>query len=233
MPSDGDGFTALNRPMRDLIRFAYNVTSGVNFHFANEPAWIDDVKWDIRAKVAPEDLAKWQKLSNAAKTLALRRFCVEQLKLKFHPDMTPYPYYNLVVDKKGTKMAEATPGDNTSLPYLRAVPEASVRWMGPGLILAHAGTMPMLAVVLSGHTPYVVHDETGLTGKYNFMMSYAPGTMDDPRARALGVPPMSASPDDDRPSIFTAVEQLGLKLVATKGPLEGIAIDHVEMPPEN
>jgi uncharacterized protein (TIGR03435 family) len=233
MPSDGDGFTMLNRPMRDLIRFAYNVTSGVNFHFANEPAWINDVKWDIRAKVAPEDLGKWQKLSNAARTLTLRRFCVEQLKLIFHPDMTPYPYYNLVVDKKGPKMAGATPGDNTSLPYLRAVPEASVRWMGPGLILAHAGTMQMLAVVLSGHTPYVVHDETGLTGKYNLMMSYAPGTMDDPRARALGVPPMSASPDDDRPSIFTAVEQLGLKLVATKGQLEGIVIDHVEMPPEN
>lgn len=44
---------------------------------------------------------------------------------------------------------------------------------------------------------------------------------------------IQSSPDDDRPSIFTVVEQLGLKLVVTKGPLEGIVIDHVEMPSEN
>jgi uncharacterized protein (TIGR03435 family) len=233
MKPDGDGLVMYNRPMRDLIRFAYNVNSGVNFHFSNEPAWINEVKWDIRAKVAPEDLAKWQKLSNAARTLTLRRFCVEQLKLTFHPDMTPYTYYNLVVDKKGAKMAEAKPGDDTSLPYLKAVPEASVRWLGPGMIAAHAGTMAMLAIVLSGHTPWVVHDETGLTGAYNFTMSYSPGGLDDPRARALGGSPMSASADDDRPALFTALEQLGLKMVATKGPLEGIVIDHVEMPPDN
>jgi uncharacterized protein (TIGR03435 family) len=229
---DGDGLVMMNRPMRDLIRFAYNVTSGVNFHFANEPAWINEVKWDIRAKVAPEDLAKWQKLSNAARTLTLRRFCVESLKLQFHPDMTPYTYYNLTVDKHGAKMAEAKPGDNTSLPYLKVVPESSVRWLGPGTIVGHAGTMTMLSVVLSGHTPYVVHDETGLTGAYNFTIAYAPGVMDDPRARAAGIQ-VRASVDDDRPSLFTAVEQLGLKLVSTKGPLEGVVIDHVEMPPEN
>jgi uncharacterized protein (TIGR03435 family) len=44
---------------------------------------------------------------------------------------------------------------------------------------------------------------------------------------------MSVSADDDRPALFTAVEQLGLKMVATKGPLEGIVIDRVEMPPDN
>lgn len=36
------------------------------------------------------------------------------------------------------------------------------------------------------------------------------------------------------PSIFTAVEeQLGLQMKPSKGPLDTIIIDHVEMPSEN
>ncbi len=41
-------------------------------------------------------------------------------------------------------------------------------------------------------------------------------------------------PADSGPSIFTAIqEQLGLKLESTKGPVQVLVIDHVEMPSEN
>ena len=44
----------------------------------------------------------------------------------------------------------------------------------------------------------------------------------------------SAILDDDGPSLFALVEeQLGLKLVPAKAPVEVLVIDHVEKPSEN
>jgi Protein of unknown function (DUF3738) len=48
------------------------------------------------------------------------------------------------------------------------------------------------------------------------------------------VAPESADASDPRPSLFTALEeQLGLKLVPSKGPVDIIVIDHIERPSEN
>jgi uncharacterized protein (TIGR03435 family) len=38
---------------------------------------------------------------------------------------------------------------------------------------------------------------------------------------------------DSVPSIFTAIQRFGLRLVARKTPVEVLVIDHVEMPSEN
>jgi len=45
---------------------------------------------------------------------------------------------------------------------------------------------------------------------------------------------VTAASSDSGSSIFTAIqEQLGLKLESTKGPVQVLVIDHVEMPSEN
>lgn len=68
-----------------------------------------------------------------------------------------------------------------------------------------------------------VVDQTGLTGRYNMQLQFTRG---DPAA--LG---MSQIPDNAPPNLFTAVqEQLGLKLEATKAPVDVMVIDHVEKP---
>jgi len=74
-----------------------------------------------------------------------------------------------------------------------------------------------------------VVDKTGLTGNYVLTLKWTPDT--EPSAS----PADSAAPSDvSGPSIFTAVqEQLGLKLVSTKGPVKILVIDHIERPTEN
>ena len=77
-------------------------------------------------------------------------------------------------------------------------------------------TMDRLAVYLSDLTERVVVNRTGLAGNYGITLDFS---------RADG---------DDRPSIFTAVqEQLGLKLETGKAPVEVLVIDHIEKPGEN
>jgi uncharacterized protein (TIGR03435 family) len=80
-----------------------------------------------------------------------------------------------------------------------------------------------------------VVDNTGLTGKYDMTLKWAP---DDNHGASAPADNHGASADvssaDSGPSIFTALqEQLGLKLEPTKGPVETIVVDHVEMPSEN
>ena len=69
-------------------------------------------------------------------------------------------------------------------------------------------------------------DRTGLTGNYDIYLKWTPD----------GATP--AGPDsaqtDGAPPLFTALqEQLGLRLVPGKGPVQTYVIDHVEQPTGN
>jgi uncharacterized protein (TIGR03435 family) len=101
---------------------------------------------------------------------------------------------------------------------------ASVSFGGRGGLRTMSGrgvTIENLLTTLASATGRPVLDKTGLTGKYDYKLEYAPE---------------DSQPDADStgPSIFTALqEQLGLKLESGKGPVEIIVIDRVERPSGN
>jgi len=68
----------------------------------------------------------------------------------------------------------------------------------------------------------IVIDKTGLTGNYNFTvpMPYSPM-------------PQQMQEDAGVPSIFQGLKELGLQLVPSKAPVDGMVIDHIERPSEN
>lgn len=79
--------------------------------------------------------------------------------------------------------------------------------------------MAKLAFGLSRQLGRPVQDQTGLDGRYDFTLEFAPDT--GPCAKAAN------ADSTDAPSIFTAIEeQLGLRLEPAKGPVEVIVIDH-------
>jgi len=88
--------------------------------------------------------------------------------------------------------------------------------------------MEFLAEDLSDVLGRKVVDETRLTGRYDFNLTWTP---DDSAAATAG---SAASGVAQGPSLFTAVqEQLGLKLEPVKAPVDVVVIDHLEKPAEN
>jgi len=131
--------------------------------------------------------------------------------------------------------------------------------MGPGRARMQAGqeSMEDFAKMLSNQVGKPVTDATGLTGKYDFTVTWDGAR--DIFGFGGGLPPMPQPPPggsaasgvsttgngaallagatdaEPLPTIFAAVQlQLGLKLEQKKGQIETIVVDHVEkVPTEN
>jgi uncharacterized protein (TIGR03435 family) len=74
-----------------------------------------------------------------------------------------------------------------------------------------------------------VLDQTGLKGRYDFVLTWLPGGTE--LGGRLPPPPPSDNPP---PNLFTAIqEQLGMKLAAVKAPADVMVIDKAEKPSEN
>lgn len=77
--------------------------------------------------------------------------------------------------------------------------------------------MSDLAYSLTRQLGRPVTDKTGLSGEYDFDLTWS-------TEEAL---------DSTVPSVFTALQKFGLRLVSMKGPVEVIVIDGIEKASEN
>jgi uncharacterized protein (TIGR03435 family) len=73
-----------------------------------------------------------------------------------------------------------------------------------------------------------VVNRTEIAGLFDIRLDFAR------QGTTLAASPTGGVLESDTPSIFTAIQQqLGLRLEATKGPIEVLIIDHAEKPSEN
>jgi bla regulator protein blaR1 len=134
------------------------------------------------------------------------------------------PAYALVVEKSGPKFKEDT-GD-----------AASEVQLGRGHIAFKKARLTALAAQLTRQLGRQVVDRTNLKGEYEFVLDWTPEAGESSAIPGQPGPPLeiNSAGDELKPTIFTALqEQLGLRLRATKAPLDVLIIDHVEKPTEN
>lgn len=231
------------------IQIAYNLSAfgphrrpGRRLEISGGPEWIKSDLYQVNAKAAA-DTPSDQKHGPMLQMLLEERF-----KLKIRRETREVPVYILTIAKRGLKLKALKEGSCTQpdlnhppadpLPGEKepnycgnwtALPKANMAG-GQDITMDSRGeSMADFADDLSNMGfDRVVIDKTGLTGIYNIHLEYA---RDNPPGGRENRP---SSTDVPSPSIFTAVqEQLGLKLSAGRGPVEVLAIDHVERPAVN
>jgi uncharacterized protein (TIGR03435 family) len=212
----GDRFTTVNTTLSDLIKFAYDIQDK---QVLNSPTWFNTDKFDIAAQ---PDVAGAP--SSAQLKTMVQKLLADRFQLKFHRDKKELSAYVLTVAKNGPKLKKSE-GDPKGLPGL---------WFrGLGVLTVTNATMEDFTHLMqSAVLDRPVVDQTGLEGKWDFLLKWTP---DESQFGGMGVKvPAPTDAADAPPPLFTAMqEQIGLKLEAGKAPVGVLIVDSVEKPSEN
>ncbi len=197
------------------------------------PAWLESDQYDINAKA--------EEAADQATVLGpmLRALLAERFQLKVHRETREIPVYDLTVAKGGLKLrsGNCTVIDWTTHPQLPAPGEKPfcgtseiqgkptyAQWDLRGAEIAQF-TGALGGLVLD--RPVI--DKTGLVGMFDFHLEFG---YDTPGLK-MRHPPLPEGDPGGAPSLFAAVQKLGLKLEPAKGSGDYLVIDSVARPPGN
>jgi uncharacterized protein (TIGR03435 family) len=246
----GGLLSATNWPLIQYMIFAYKIPGNQwQAVMSQLPKWANTNRYDIQAH-APGNPTKDQF------RLMVQALLADRFKLAIRYEVRQVPVMALALDKPGKlgpklqphpedSLCSTLPSERGSAPGLPATvaggfPEicgtvAALQPSAPGRLRAGARNMDM-AVIAAGFpfTPDVtgsnrpVLDKTGLAGKFDFVIEFAP-QLNGPMS-----PGATIQPDESGPTFLEALkEQLGLKLELQTNPVNVLVIDHVEQPSEN
>lgn len=231
----GGRLNATNAPLRELVRAAYGIQ---NHQLEGGPNWIGSERFDVIAKAEDERVPS---------RILLRTLLNDRFKLSVHDEKRELAVYVLEMERNDRRLGPRLRRSNVDCNAVMALVLAQGERPGiprpgerqacdmftgfPPRLAAEGVSMAQLAASLSRFVDRVVVDRTGLSGIFDFELEWTPelpGVSNGP-VRLNGV-----DVDPTGPSLFTALrEQLGLKLEATKAPVEVLVIDHVERPTED
>lgn len=223
-PADGSGLLGFlsypdgrivvgNASVKTLVSYAFDVQ---DFQVVGQPRWAEAARYNVVALEPKESNAGGQPTQRATpnekERKMLQALLEERFGLKAHQEYKQGPAYILSKGKKKLTLQDAKYKDSDA----RATFLMTRGGIADGTALGNNLTMKFLAALLSPLLERPVLDQTGLKGSYDFRLG-----PDDPTNQDLTA------------AIIDDMDRLGLKLSAGKGPIEMIAIDHVNKPTEN
>ena len=235
----GGRMTATNMPLRPMITFAYSLAG---YQLVGGPGWVNTNRYDVNAKMdANPGSPAFLPGSTAPNPmqLALQKLLEDRFKLKVHRETREMDIYTLVLLKPGAPGPGLKPSTQdcaaAAAAAQRGAPPPPPGSKGPfcgiqgGNGRLRFGGLPAAAfgAAFSGPSGRFVADRTGLSGSWDFDLTFAP----EQRGQAPGG---NVAHDSDLPGFFTAIqEQLGLKLEPAKGPVDVVVIDSIEQPKDD
>jgi len=146
------GISLTGVPIQLLLTEAFHVEDD---HILGAPEWVKNKRWDVEAKVSPDDAPKLDKLQFDERRSMLLPLLVERFNLKYHHETREMASYSLLVAKGGPKMKasevqppppdvkppDAKPGEPAPP---RPQQRRMLRFMGRGHLEAEASDTHML-----------------------------------------------------------------------------------------
>lgn len=230
---------AITRRVRpSLARFLWRTTRRVCR--SGETAWLVRRRGfsvtftDIDARVPESEIADWQKqgLSIDRKPLLremLQSMLADRCHLAFHRVPAQLDGWRLELAKSPPHLTEAKPDEQLPQGVRLGDGGILVPWQSRQAVVVrfYGATMAEFARHLSDTSKgHPVEDHTGLTGRYDFALSWVTDP-EHPERDGL------VSSDDPDPLSHWDLNALGLRLVPMKIPIDNLVIDHVERPSEN
>jgi uncharacterized protein (TIGR03435 family) len=217
----GGRLTASNVSLKRLISYAYDVR---DHQIAKGPSWFDSDIYTIEARPDSSFTLPAGSLppgppspaQSAPIRLMMRSLLADRFKLTFHRESRELPVFELALAGGGSRLKDATDASQN-------LPDGLLRG-GRGQVSGKAVPMWVVTFMLTQEVGRSVVDKTGLSGHYDFELTWTPDTLRRVDSDAL----------PEAPSLFTAIqEQLGLRLESARGPVEVLVIDHAEKPDAN
>jgi uncharacterized protein (TIGR03435 family) len=206
-------FIATNFTLKLLIAAAYDLNPRT---IDGGPGWTDSEKFTIEA-ITPGE----KRPDHDQQMLMLRTLLLDRFHLKFHRVPKVFAIYEISVAKGGI-LFEATREPN------RDPMVTSVVYPDHLEMPARNASMDDLARVMQrAILDRPVVDKTGLTGRYDFDLDWAPD--ETQFGGAIPTPQDTKSP----PLLVAMREQLGLEMKATRGPIDTLVIDKADKPDNN
>jgi uncharacterized protein (TIGR03435 family) len=213
-PMTGGGLRVDCVGLKTLLTWAYQVQ---NYQLSGGPAWMHSISWNIIAKgPSIEGALEYEKMTDAQRKQSselvrqrLQALLADRFQLAIRRESREQPVYLLTVAKNGPKLKESEDQSKSGMIA-----------RGRGRLLSRGSVLDMAAQYLGVDLGRPVINQTGLTAHYDFEIHWAPDSSADKE-------PQSG------PSVFTAIQELGLKLEPGKALVEMLVIDRAEKPVEN
>ena len=213
----GGRFTSTAVTVHTLLRLAYRVQ---DYQLVGAPPWFSTKRYDIAAKAEDNPPPSLQML--------LQTLLKDRFGLASHNETREMPAFALVLARSHGKPGRQLIKSSFDCASYQAGPHAppepgrtlncAIR-INSGLLSGKSIPMTQLATSLAPIVSRFTVDKTGLKGVFDVDLTWTPDALQN---------------DSSGPSIFTALqEQLGLKLIFEKNPVDVLVLDRAEEPSEN
>ena len=212
--------------LETLLQVAYNLDDDM---LVGAQPWMATDLFDIAAKTDPAvDFEGMRPM--------LRKLLTDRFHMISHSEERPVTVYGLTISK-GVKLKEGDPSARGGCKL--SIDKGLRTYTCENTSMAELSAK--LPDVAKGYLNHEVVDLTGLTGAYNFAISWSPvrRTMGGAPAKGDAAPDAAggainmASEPGNGITLFQGVEKIGLKLSTQKHPMQVLVIDKIERTPDN